>query len=159
VRALAFLPGFTTGLLHDFDTISEELKFSWCRSIIRDGSDLAAANLQTSHQSPRMPIRSPRRWIVALTVLLLLSCRDATAPGGDPLAIPDAPTREVGVEQGPVHIPIAETNANWGTLDWTGTGLKVPPWTSYIVKVSGRTTVSSNPDVPQCVPGYTPPYG
>jgi hypothetical protein len=63
------------------------------------------------------------------------------------------------VEQGPVSIPIAETNAGWGTLPWTATGLAVPPWTSYVVRVSGRTTVTSNPEVGQCNPSLKPPFG
>jgi hypothetical protein len=60
------------------------------------------------------------------------SCHDApTASDRDRLAPPLSATRDAspGTVQGPVHIPIAETNTvGWGTLPWTGTGMTVPPY-------------------------------
>ena len=114
-----------------------------------------------------MPLRLPdcfrTRWIALGAIPLTFACQEAsTVPDRDGFAPPGAPTRDAspGTVQGPVHIPIAETNTvGWGTLPWTGTGMTVPPYTSYIVKVSGRTTVSPNPGVLQCRPDYPPPYG
>ena len=109
-----------------------------------------------------LPRAIPRLTILGPTLFAVLSCHDAaTSPDGAALAPPLASARDAspGFVQGPVYIPIAETNTGWGTLPWTETGMTVPPYTSYMVKVSGRTTVTSNPEVLQCVPTYTPPYG
>jgi hypothetical protein len=117
-----------------------------------------------THQFVSMLLGTSRRWtVLGLTLFVALSCHDATtAPRSDRLAPPDSPSRDAspGAMQGPVHIPIAATNeVGWGTLAWTPTGMTVPPWTSYVVRVSGRTTVSSNPQALQCNPGSMPPYG
>jgi hypothetical protein len=53
---------------------------------------------------------------------------------------------------GPTSIPIPANNTvGMGTLGSMNTGLSVPINTSFIVKVTGQTTVSNNPAVQQCV--------
>jgi hypothetical protein len=87
-----------------------------------------------------------------LLVVLVCStgCRDVpTAP--EPLQPPGSALRSV--TQGPFTIPIPpESYPGGGGLGWTNTGMRVPAWTSYVVTVSGNTTVSANQDAITCNP-------
>lgn len=80
------------------------------------------------------------------------------APVAPPLlSLDPAP---IATTLGPWQIPIAPTNTyGEGELGWTLTGLKLPSFTAYVVKVQGRVSVGSNPDVVSCYPDHQPPYG
>lgn len=95
--------------------------------------------------------RTRRRASVALSAgILAIACHAEQLTG--PSAMLPVPRADAGGILGPASIPIPENNTAGGALPAMSAGLSVPIATSFIVRVSGQTTVSNNPAVQQCDP-------
>ncbi|HUQ46028.1 MAG TPA: hypothetical protein VM033_05220 [Gemmatimonadaceae bacterium] len=95
--------------------------------------------------------RTRRRASVALSAgILAIACHAEQLTG--PSAMLPVPRADAGGILGPASIPIPENNTAGGALPAMSAGLSVPVATSFIVRVSGQTTVSNNPAVQQCDP-------
>lgn len=106
-------------------------------------------------------------WL-ATAALLVAACgpdslTNPTRRAHTPLATADvAPDDDPGGgggELGPVPIRVPKTNRDLGAVPWYGTGLRIPAYSSFVVKVDGSVRVDPNPAVACYGSEHLPPYG